>query len=64
MALRIRIPAAAGTTKEGGDAGSRPSERFRQTLPTTASGGADRTPADQRKDSDAGMTGAEQPRGC
>ncbi|MCY4632032.1 MAG: hypothetical protein OXE75_14285 [bacterium] len=64
MALRIRVPASAGTTKEGGDAGGRPAERFRQTLTTAASGGADRTPADQRKDSDAGMTGAEQPRGC
>ena len=38
-----RIPALAGMTNEGGDTGGRPAERFRQTLPTTATGGPDRT---------------------
>ena len=45
MPLRDWIPASAGMTGEGGDAGGWPAERFRQTLPTTATGGPDRTPA-------------------
>ena len=48
MPLQDWIPASAGMTREVGDAGGRPAERFRQTLPTAATGGPDRAPANRR----------------
>ena len=42
----VELPDRTGArTPEGGDAGGRPAERFRQTLPTTTTGGPDRTGA-------------------